>query len=533
VRHPKRAKKPQIFFRQFWGTTKRAELLESLKAKNFAKQYEKAEPKESDRFSFRISDVGADYLGWPTLLDLCAESPISGLQEMRKGTLMSVEKTDLVIRMRHYFDENLDWDEVIRRKVGPTEDGGRFNAKETRTKVLAAEEFNPNKIVRYALYPFDLRWAYQSPTRPLWNEPRPALAAQCWKGNQFLVTRMMAERPNEQFCVFATKVLPDYHLLRPNAVAIPFRLRSVPKEQPKKKDDGNGEFGNILHEAMPAYDASKITANLSPAARAYLAKLGIKNSDGADTSALIWMHALAIGYSPAYLAENADGVRQDWPRIPLPDSKAILLASAELGKQVAALLDTETPVQGVTAGTVRAELVKIAVVTRLTRETLNLSITAGWGHAGKEGVTMPGKGKLATKILDVGPDYKLPWFEFHDVYLNESACWKDIPAPVWDYTIGGYQVIKKWLSYREHELLGRALTPDEAREVTHMARRIAALILLQPALDKNYEAVKSASIPLVGTGKKLSVSSLGAPKPMGEGGCSNSKNQNYEDKIVL
>jgi hypothetical protein len=123
---------------------------------------------------------------------------------------------------------------------------------------------------------------------------------------------------------------------------------------------------------------------------------------------------------------------------------------------------------------------------------------------------MPGKGKLATRILEAGPDYKLPWFEFHDVYLNESACWKDIPAPVWDYTIGGYQVIKKWLSYREYGLLGRPLTPDEAREVTHMARRIAALILLQPELDKNYETVKSASIPLAGTGKEISASSTGS-----------------------
>jgi hypothetical protein len=310
---------------------------------------------------------------------------------------------------------------------------------------------------------------------------------------------MFAERPQEQFAMAMTAELPDYHLLRPNAVAIPLRLRPATKDKPKKKDDGNGELGSILQEAAPAYKAGKekITANLSPSARAYLAKLGIQNPDDDEkTAAAIWMHALAIGYSPAYLAENADGVRQDWPRIPLPDSHAALLASAELGKQVAALLDMETPVQGVTAGNVRPELVKIAVVTRLTRDTLNLSLTAGWGHAGKEGVTMPGKGKLATKILDVGPDYKLPWFEFHDVYLNESACWKDVPAEVWDYTIGGYQVIKKWLSYREHGLLGRPLTPDEAREVTHMARRIAALILLQPELDKNYEAVKSASTPL-------------------------------------
>jgi hypothetical protein len=66
-----------------------------------------------------------------------------------------------------------------------------------------------------------------------------------------------------------------------------------------------------------------------------------------------------------------------------------------------------------------------------------------------------------------------------------------VPEEVWDYTIGGYQVMKKWLSYREFALLGRALTPDEAREVTQMARRIAALLLLQPELDANYQRVKS------------------------------------------
>jgi hypothetical protein len=50
---------------------------------------------------------------------------------------------------------------------------------------------------------------------------------------------------------------------------------------------------------------------------------------------------------------------------------------------------------------------------------------------------------------------------------------------VWDYTIGGYQIIKKWLSYREKPLLGRGLTPEEVRYVTEMARRLAALIALQ------------------------------------------------------
>jgi hypothetical protein len=78
-----------------------------------------------------------------------------------------------------------------------------------------------------------------------------------------------------------------------------------------------------------------------------------------------------------------------------------------------------------------------------------------------------------------------------DVFLNDIAYWRCVPANVWRYTIGGYQVIKKWLSYRERALLGRDLKPEEARYVTEMVRRIAALVLMQPELDANYERVKA------------------------------------------
>lgn len=82
-----------------------------------------------------------------------------------------------------------------------------------------------------------------------------------------------------------------------------------------------------------------------------------------------------------------------------------------------------------------------------------------------------------------------------DVYLNEVAYWSNVPQKVWDYTIGGYQVIKKWLSYREEKLLGRPLTRDEVRYVQEMVRRIAALLLLGPALDANYRNVAAHAFP--------------------------------------
>lgn len=62
------------------------------------------------------------------------------------------------------------------------------------------------------------------------------------------------------------------------------------------------------------------------------------------------------------------------------------------------------------------------------------------------------------------------------------------------YKLGGYQVIKKWLSYREKSVLGRALRYDEVLCVTEMARRIAAILLMGPELDASYRAVVADAI---------------------------------------
>ena len=55
-------------------------------------------------------------------------------------------------------------------------------------------------------------------------------------------------------------------------------------------------------------------------------------------------------------------------------------------------------------------------------------------------------------------------------------------------TIGGYPVIKKWLSYHEHRVLGRALRLEEMTYVTEVIRRLKALFLLGDELNANYRA---------------------------------------------
>ena len=50
------------------------------------------------------------------------------------------------------------------------------------------------------------------------------------------------------------------------------------------------------------------------------------------------------------------------------------------------------------------------------------------------------------------------------------------------------------LSYREKDVLGRALQFDEVLYVTEMARRIAAILLMRLELDANYRAVVADAI---------------------------------------
>ena len=56
---------------------------------------------------------------------------------------------------------------------------------------------------------------------------------------------------------------------------------------------------------------------------------------------------------------------------------------------------------------------------------------------------MPGKGKRVERTPPAGEHVAGLGDTTHDVYLNDDTYWRNIPARVRQYTIGGYQVIKK------------------------------------------------------------------------------------------
>jgi fido (protein-threonine AMPylation protein) len=445
-------------FEQARADERRHALLASLDS---AGTYTKLLPNPTLGYPFKPSEIGKDYLAWPRLPELF---PISfpGVKTSRDAALVDVDRAALEARMRRYFDPAVSDADIAREMPALMESTARFDAPGVRQALLTLGQ-GSGRIVRYAYRPFDTRWLYWHPETKLLDEKRPDYLPQVFAGNGCLVSQQKPRRDWSQAQFIGVAGCLD--LMDRSATCIPLKLCET------------------TEDLLGAHTIDR--PNLSKAAADYLAGLD------AESEALFF-HALAVLHSAAYRAENAGALRQDWPRIPLPKTLARLRASTDLGRRVAALLDTETPVAGVTAGDIRPELRPLAGIVRRDGQPLeeaDFALTAGWGHAGKDGVTMPGRGRVEARAVPDGEMDARLGDRVLDVYLNDRACWFQIPEPVWEYTLGGYQVLKKWLSYREQSLLGRPLGLDEIKEFTAATRRIAALVLLRADLDANYRAL--------------------------------------------
>jgi REP element-mobilizing transposase RayT len=498
-------------FRNLWGKTKRAQLLETAE-QDGRSLYQQLEPPLALGLPFMPAQVNRGYFAWPVLPDLFPEF-FAGVQSKRDELVIDVDRERLIERIREYFDPEISHEEMKRlcpRAMQPT---ARFEAKPVRDYLLK-RGFLPQNIVRHCYRPFDLRWIYYEPETRLLGEKSPEYFPHVFDGNIWLVSQQKPRREwsRPQFI----RSIGCLDLMDRGASCIPLFLKPI--------DDKPLLASHKPKDARILPSGTRL--NISDSLVAYL-----MHAATMDDAASAFYHTVAILHAPDYRKENSGALRQDWPRIPLPDSKELLVASAELGKRIAALLDTETPFDAAVAPLYerrpnmppvidRRYIQKIAVPSRVGGGELRekdedgfkseLAVTAGWGHAGKGGVTMPGKGKIverdytaAERASNVAPPSrrqagKMPALlgdRTCDVYLNDVAYWSNIPIRVWEYTIGGYQVIKKWLSYREEKLLGRPLSKDEVRYVQEMARRIAAILLLEPTLDANYRAVKEHAYP--------------------------------------
>ena len=452
----------EIEFRHLWGQAKPEELIATAEAEPDA-LYDGIKPVLPLGLPFLRTAVSDEWFDWPALPDLFPVS-FPGVKTSRDGFLVDVDLDRLRARVGDYFDPNVSHEEMARRYPGVMKTTAGFNARKVRDALLARGGPDDAGFIRFAYRPFDTRWLYWEADGSLLDRPRPDYRSHVFEGNLWLVFQNKA-RPDLS-PPLAISNLGDLNQMNSGVYCVPALL----------SDDG----------LQVAEDQKQHRPNLSRTAQSYLERL---DADALD----LVHHLIAVLHEPIYNRLNADALRAEGPRIPLPgwgdgESEGVaatLAHSAARGRELARLLDPNTPVPGVTEGELRPGIAPIAVPATADGRNMtgeDLALTAGWGHSGSADAVMPGQGRVVERAFTpsertaLGDAASMLGGTTFDIYLNQTAFWCNVPAVVWTYKLGGYQVLKKWLSYRERGILGRALTPHEVQYFTEIARRIAAIL---------------------------------------------------------
>ena len=148
----------------------------------------------------------------------------------------------------------------------------------------------------------------------------------------------------------------------------------------------------------------------------------------------------AVLHAPTYRTRYAEFLRIDFPRIPFPEKADDFDKLSELGQDlVQAHLLREVPRKGLAA--------------------------------------YHGKGDHEVEAVRYSPEEQAIW-------INKTQCFRPVPQAVWDFHIGGYRVLDRYLKSRK----GRKLSLDEINHVAAIADSLAFTIEQMVKIDEAYRA---------------------------------------------
>jgi predicted helicase len=153
----------------------------------------------------------------------------------------------------------------------------------------------------------------------------------------------------------------------------------------------------------------------------------------------VFGYIYSVLHAHTYRTDYAEPLRSNFPRIPFPDMGSDFESLSELGWEL-----------------VQAHLLKEYPDAGLAK--------------------FDGKGDETVEAVRYSVVEKAVW-------INKTQCFKPVPEDVWDFHIGGYQVLEKYLKSRK----GRQLSLDEIKHVGATADSLAFTIAQQAKIDKAYK----------------------------------------------
>ena len=339
----------------------------------------------------------------------------SGVKTRRDKFMVAFSKEELLQRL-NVFVGNLS-DEIVSRSLG-IKDTKYWSIKKAREEVRKVD-FG-SKIEPYAYRPFDNQFVFYFPNIIERGDARVPLMKHFLKENIALVsTRILSQPPFKH--VFVSDSISDMCLIsiKTKEASYYFPLYLYPDE-PK---------GKLLVEKAPKPKrTTNFTAEFLQA---------IKEALGTEpTAGEIFYYIYAVLYSPTYRKRYEEFLKIDFPRVPLPEDYEKFKKLSELGKELVELHLLKHPSLGETG--------------------------AGFTESGSDEVE---------KVYYEDSSER--------VWINKEQYFDGISKDVWEYRIGAYQVMAKYLKDRK----GRKLSLEEIEHYMKVAKAIERTIDVQGEVD--------------------------------------------------
>ena len=215
---------------------------------------------------------------------------------------------------------------------------------------------------------------------------------------------------------------PIYLEIKDGSYVFPLYLYPPP-EGPKKSKSG-------LFEEDNPFEGKERIENFAPAFRKEIDAKYSKHYSPEDILGYIY----AVLHSPAYRAKYLEVLKIDFPRIPFVDNPGTFEAVSELGW----------------------ELVQAHLIIMVPKE-LKVDVTKG------------------------GFEVEKPAYDEKQqrLYINKDQYFSPVPKEVWEFHIGDYQVLDKYLKSRK----GRTLSLDEIENIQNIVKTLAFTIRQMQKID--------------------------------------------------
>ncbi len=295
------------------------------------------------------------------------------------------------------------------------------------------------ELITSILYrPFDYRFTYYTGnSRGLFSSPQRNVMQHILKGNLGLAVGRQGQVVGAEYLwnlALITEEIIDFNLFYRGGELL-FPLYLYPPTQEKKKKFGIQSM--MVFEPEVDYGSSGKKPNIAPKVFEMLKKAYGRKPSPEE----ILYYCYAVLYSNIYREKYAEFLKIDFPRIPFTSDHKLFVQMAELGSELAAL-----------------HLLK--------SKALNNPITKYRGG---------GEDTIGKPVYDE---------ERKSVFINPTKYFEGVSREVWEYHIGGYQVMQKYLKDRK----GRQM--DDPATYCRIATAISATIEIQQKLAPLFEQVE-------------------------------------------